>query len=840
MAFHPGEILVFDHGGHPLGVIRTWTTVLPRSHRIGATEDWKFLIPLYDNQGNVVYDAAMALLLTRDNIVYIADEQFGVPGWGGAISNVVEGNERVEVSMLGGASLLSKVDTTGPVKQTVGTSDTLAQHLISEANAKKGGNGDIQLGFVADGSTPVYGTITFDGDIYQGLTQIATETLAEWWCETILGPGGSSIGFTIHWDKLVTHHHESIVIHDGVGGQLKSGTQVQYSGLEMLNAIRLKGQPTHLSDFLTYPCIQSIVHDITPEVDFTVPPIPGARYSEDLSLSVNFGLSDDAQRKIAWDIQQLYLDYYRTYLYAHHTMEGKPFLDGYDWSGPDGTNDSKLTERFFRSFSYLASFGAPTVVTAPSEAVTIVGGVPTTDPVLTTAGSVSEWVPDTTIALPGIVITGMATDVNTNLRWVADAATGNLLTLQPDNLTTSIWGLVAVAGETLLSVAQSATDAQHVIVLVSVGSAKYVRIYNVDTLALVSQYQLPSGLNALDIAAVGTSLYVVGSGDSNIHTIDALTGAAIALIPAGLVPSAISTSGGMLYVAATTGAVRILFPNGSSAGSLSIPSGVTGLFADPTGGHVYTILPNGTAASYHAFVAVGSSTGPTANLSAGAPGFDLVQGGQYIHIVMTDDEALLPKGLYFMVYTVASWTPVVTIGAIGSPDTTQLVWTIDPAGQVVGHVNASGMVLAPPNIVILGEEGRVCDWDPKRDGYGELKDQWFRTNHGRLIDHGPGWYIKPWDIPDSKFEPPPKPGWPEGQAAAAAYLAKKNREASIQSIVVTNADGLWGSIQLGGIYTLNVTKQGPRPGGISLAIRVIAFSPHEFDGTLELVSEVFT
>ena len=107
-----------------------------------------------------------------------------------------------------------------------------------------------------------------------------------------------------------------------------------------------------------------------------------------------------------------------------------------------------------------------------------------------------------------------------------------------------------------------------------------------------------------------------------------------------------------------------------------------------------------------------------------------------------------------------------------------------------------------------------------------------------VISTGPGWYPQQWDVPDRAFEPPPKPYWPEGLAYAQDYLNFKNRKFTAQQIVVTNVGGLWGQLVRGGVYTLNVTKQGPQPGGISLPIRVLKFSPNDLTGECEMIAEV--
>lgn len=927
MTFNPGQMLVFDKTGARIGQLINWSITAPRTYRLSDVEDMGFVVPLANQAGVSYLDATVEALLARDNLVFIEDELATIPGWGGEIDEASFHDERCDVKVNGGIGLLIAVQTEEVIKQSAGMASNVAARLIAAANAKKGAHGDLNIGFVVDGDAPLYGTYEFDGDVFQGLRSLANDTLCEFWVEAILGPGATSLGFTVHWDHRRQVDHSAIIFKDGVGGNLKAGSQFIYSGREVLNRIRLRGTPTHLADFLNYDCIGAIVKDVTPEVDWEVPGAANQRRREALDLTVNFGLSDDAQKAIATTgytdpvtgehvpgIEEVYLGYYKTFLYAYHNRQGKPYLEGYDWSGPDGTNDKALIERYFRTWNKLGHTPSTTIITTDSD-----GGLP--------SATIEDWafVNTSTTTTPVIAV---ALDYGHGSVWYV-LTTANLL---------ERWDLVFGAqeaddvpwspvpgGATALSIATSPASPDSLWVLATLGGTPIIAEYSIDGQTLVLQYNLPvSSPTDIAVDAVSGLLYVGSSADGNIHVVDLNSGSAISPDPtfaSGFADvEGISISGGVIYIANAAGDIRMLFlPAGTFAGSFATgaPLGVGGnaLLVDPANHRIW-LTHGGNIDQYDAYVAVGTLGG--AGSLTGAPGFDEVHRGTYVHVVMTSDGAKSPstkwsphgselytvvagdtlgkiaqraygvfslwrtiykvpsnraligpnpahlvpgialtipaRGVnapatpatnrYYIQFTRGHWQQDTIPGPIGQPDQIQRSWFLDDDTPVTGYNHASvgggpGIVIDDPAIVIEGEEGRVCDWNPTLDGYGVLLDeQLYKTKSGRILRAGQGWYPHDWDVPDRAFEPPPRPAWPEGELYAADFLAHKNREVTVQQLIVDNLDGLWGNIELGGIYTVQATKQGVRPGGIALQVRVLAFSPNEFSGELELIAEV--
>lgn len=926
MTFNAGQMLVFDHTGARLGSLINWSVTAPRTYRLSDVEDWGFTIPLKAGNPPVDYlDASVAALLATDNLVYIEDELATIPGWGGEIADNDFHDERCDVKVLGGIGLLIAVQTEEVIRQNAGMASNVAARLIAAANAKKGAHGDLNLQFVVDGDAPLYGTYEFDGDVFQGLRTLASDTLCEFWVEAVLGPGAATLGFTVHWDHRRTIDHTAVVIKDGVGGNLKAGSHFLYSGQEVLNRIRLRGQPTHLGDFLNYDCIKAVVRDVTPEVIWEVPGAANQRLREELGLTVNFGLSDDAQRGIATTgytdpvtgvhvagLEEVYLGYYKSFLYAYHNRQGKPFLDGFDWSGPDGTNDRSLIERYFRTWNKLGHTPSTVVITTDSD-----NGLP--------GATIEDW-SFISLVFDGSGAIAAAIDYgNQALHWILKASgTVSHVDLINDAVTTDADFVAVPSGATALSMATDAASADSLWVLGTLGGTPFIAEWSLDGEALVAQYNI--GITSpTDIAVDANNglLYVSSSADGNIHVLDLNSGSPLSPDPTFASGHAdvegISISGGVIYVANGAGVIRMLFlPSGAFAGTFTtgftLGVGGNALLVDPNNHRVW-LTTGGSIAEYDAYVAVGVLPGATG--LTGAPGFDEIHRGTYVHVVMSSNGAESPstkwspkgselytirdgdtlfsiafraygngslwRGIYkipsnraiignnpshlpigaaitipsigqnppatpatnryYIQYSRGHWQQDTIPGPIGQPDQLQRSWVLDDQTPFTGYSHASvaggpGIIIDDPAIVIEGEEGRVCDWNPTLDGYGMLRDdQVYKTKTGRIIHAGPGWYPHDWDVPARVFEPPAKPAWPEGKLYAADYLTHRNRQVTVQQIVITNLDGLWGEVELGGLYTYQSTEQGPRPGGISLVIRCLGFGPNELTGELEMIAE---
>jgi hypothetical protein len=310
-------------------------------------------------------------LLRRDNLVYIGFSQPGMRGWGGYIDDVTYRGGNAQVSCLGTAGLLGGLSTT-LIEQDEGEAKTAARRLVEAANAKQSAHGDLLVGFLADATRPLYGRFSYEGDVLKGLQSLADRSVSEFWMESWVGPDGR-FSTRLRWGAIyeldktaVTLPSGSVLaLRDGVGGNLTPDTEVSFSGAERVNRARLVGAQTNIGEYLDYPSVMGLFSDIVPEAALTIPEpeMPGARRREALDLSVDWGLSITAQKGLAQTAQNTYIDYYKRFLYAYHARFGMPFLEGFDWAGPEPDQFAKLSGRHFRTFPAFARIGQRDIVT---------------------------------------------------------------------------------------------------------------------------------------------------------------------------------------------------------------------------------------------------------------------------------------------------------------------------------------------------------------------------------------------------------------------------------------------------------------------------------------------
>jgi hypothetical protein len=155
--------------------------------------------------------------------------------------------------------------------------------------------------------------------------------------------------------------------------------------------------------------------------------------------------------------------------------------------------------------------------------------------------------------------------------------------------------------------------------------------------------------------------------------------------------------------------------------------------------------------------------------------------------------------------------------------------------QKVAFIKTNKVRYTTAEQVVQGEESRVDDWDPKRDGYGYFGTAVYKTGRGHTAPFKKGWFFKDWDVPDSAFEVDP-PEWTDGLAYLQAYLARQNKEKTVQVLRVAKRGGLWKKIVLGGKYTVQHHAAGTarRFRGV---FRVLAYTPDERQGVMEIIGE---
>jgi hypothetical protein len=581
-------------------------------------------------------------MLVRDNLVLVQN-MLRMRPWAGAIDTVEYGDEAVAVRCVGGLSLFKALETE-LIEQTGGDAAGVARRLVRSAQAKQGAHGDLVVGFVADGAKPVYGKISVEGDILAGLQQVARDTLSELWIDSSIQPNGR-LKMDLHWNGTIEVDHRSIVIRDGPGGNLVPGARVSFSGADRVNYARLVGAPTQMAQYLDYQSAAAVIEDITPwtAVSLSETELPGARRREAMNFSVPWGLSEDAQKALAKQIQEVYLDFYRSFLFAYHERWGAPFLEGYDWSGPTPEDAKRFVDGSWRTINQLAYIGHRTVIT-------------NVNPNTGTSARIDDWKLRVQIGLGNVV--GIATDFGTHFdKLVADfdgwVASLKSRTIEDPDAVIAIGRRFSVTqpGESLRGIATDAAEPSSVWVLVVEAGRITVRKHDRDSLDPLVQWSRNDMPMANDLAVdAKRGLLFIGGNDGvgNVSVLDINSGVVLRAFPSGFDGiSGISVAGGIVYVAHSNGDIRMLFEeDGMFAGHFETGlAGTVGLYVSPEDAQVWVPVRGGVTGVYHAAisVAVADGPGPVTN----SPGFPEISAGQYLHLVMADNRdfgAALPNG----------------------------------------------------------------------------------------------------------------------------------------------------------------------------------------------------
>jgi hypothetical protein len=534
-------------------------------------------------------------------------------------------------------------------------------------------------------------------------------------------------------------------------------------------------------------------------------------------------------------LQDKYLTYYKQFLYAYHTVRGRPYLDGYEWSGPDGSNDKKLTERFYRTYQKLGYIGERTVITgADGTNDDEDEGIDLPD------AKIETWAYKQTLVIPENAV-GVGVNFVEPGETLIASSDGNVYNLEADRTTIAVWQNVTSGGETLQGIATDPAQPQTIWTLHTTASDARIKSWDYDTGTKITEFVITGGnqINDISVNVSEGELYCVANdGVGNVQVRDInngveLTGSGGSFASGFTGPVGCSFNGGLVYVIASSGRVRMLFASdGNFAATFESGVAANGIMADASRGEIWIIQTNGDIRVYKAHVAIDVTPAP--DVINGYPGFDSIVAGQFVHIVAVGDTAFAGKNnKCVIVYSPGKYETEVVISDIGEPNRFERTWVT--GDQRVAFMDFTKVRTTVSEQVIQGEESRVCDWKPREDGTGAYRDRWFKTKRGSIHHGYTNWWPKEWNVPDSDFLMTP-PEWTEGISYLQEYLVKNNKERTIQTLRCANINNVWREIVLGGLYTVQMTQQGG-PSGLSGTLRVLAYEPDELNGVMTISGE---
>lgn len=585
--------------------------------------------------------AEVSMLLTEDNLIYVQNNTPMDP-WAGVIDDVNYTNGTVTVRAAGALALCEKLDA--DIEQDEGKAADIAERLIDAAVAQQSAHGDLMLGFVRDDPGPDNpGLYTFSGEIVSGLTQLADDTLSEFYFLPRIKANGH-LAIDLHWGSERRIDHRDIVIHDGPGGQIVPGISIDFNGADRINYAKLTGRATNLGLYVNYPSIRSVIVDITPQTSLSVPEseMVGARRRVAGDFTVNWGYPVALEQQMAAAIEAAYIGYYKRFLYAFHSRFGQPFLDGYDWSGPDSNNERRLIASMMRTKSFMGLIGERGIVhqldaNADMDASIEDWRLLDTYPTGSTRGASRNWRnPKHMLLLDNA---GVLYDFH-----IGGSSTSPVLV--SDRLFRAV-----EASETPRGVSTDPSAPEFVWVLTSSPAQAIVRKYDIDALTLLSEWAV--GDPDYDDLAVDAHRGLVWLGHSTTGAIvpfgitdgtEANTSLGAAQPYSRFTSSqptvrgiALAASGTIIYVIHRDGEVVIFYTkDGGRAGAKQTEVvGATGLYVSVPDARIWVMDNHRDIRVYRAATALATIDGP--DPADGAPGFQDLVTGQFVKVVMSDN-----------------------------------------------------------------------------------------------------------------------------------------------------------------------------------------------------------
>lgn len=581
-------------------------------------------------------------MLERDNLVFMQSESTEIPAWAGEIDEVNFDERGAQVRLVGTMNLMTSIPTLN-IEQNAGVASTIAFRLVESANTWKGAHGDMRIGLTIDDTNANYGLYEYEGDILRGLQTLMQRTISEAYMESSIVPDTGYLSTRLHWGAEYGFA-TGLTLKDGVGANLAPGTAINFTGAQKVNYGRLLGTETNIKEYLDYPAVLNVTEDIVPETSAVIPEakMPGARRRAALDLSVDWGLTKERQEKLAREAQDLYLGYYKDFLFAYHSRFGMPFLPGFEWTGPDSDQFKSMSGRNYRTTAVLAS--------------------------LTNREIVTDWDPDAEadVELDGWYhiedinisngIRGIAYDhTETTYRYIgrADGSLATLRAVEPFDISPPVIGsLLRYSGENLWAIATDGLEPGTVWAMTRSADRTYIRRWDVDAATFVREWYVQrTDIRDIAVNVERGHLYASHDGDGIISQYDLNNGVELATFTTGLSEGrGISVSGDFGYVIGPDGAIEIYHLKDltfAAGHATSNPDGRTpsSLFVDPRNAQVWIVFNSPEDAGntpqvslYSAAIAVDESDG--GGPVDGVPGFDQISAGAFVRIVMADTRDL--------------------------------------------------------------------------------------------------------------------------------------------------------------------------------------------------------
>jgi hypothetical protein len=328
-AFLPAA-LVYDKGGHLLGSLHNMTVTSPPSREIGSVGSGSAKVPADDLSASLLWDDRIVVLQTSD----------GEEPWAGAatVQTTEEGDK--EASLEDALSLLAggpNVEMKSEVSDGTPASE-MYRRAIALHNTRAAADGEVTWDVDASGTHTFHGDIDFkDGDVLALINHIAERSDTEFRFG-VRQAGSLFVPVLVGRDRLSAPSAPTLkdqadpTVFDPAANIINGSIRYVRDPTPIVHEIKLTGATTQLEDCLP-DYAKWAVHNVTPEVTVRVDPGQHRRRAR-LDVSVEWGLSHSVIAELCAATLDAVWDLYYSFLRAIHDIEGRPYHDGYVFTGP--------------------------------------------------------------------------------------------------------------------------------------------------------------------------------------------------------------------------------------------------------------------------------------------------------------------------------------------------------------------------------------------------------------------------------------------------------------------------------------------------------------------------
>ena len=332
-----GAMTYTSHGARPK-TISTWQGV--NASQISA------IVPrLVQSAGGTFVANPDLALIAEDRIIAVGNS-LGLDPWVGSIDTVewTDGAAILTVQDLYGQLAEALIRDTAAIKTRTGSlARSLASIVMGRANAWLGADGQVQWEFDGTGSLTFFGDDSLSGDALSVLAKIAQQSFAEFvWNVRILS---DRIVPILTWRDAFSAG-AGVALADGAAGNVRANPAYSTSVAQMVNAVRLVGSVTRIESLVPPGAKALPVQEQIPVAEVWLP-TGNYRRRTNLSLSapvtlnvtVPFSFPDEEQQIAADEAAARMRELFKTFVRAIHDQYGRPWHDGWAWSGPAPEND---------------------------------------------------------------------------------------------------------------------------------------------------------------------------------------------------------------------------------------------------------------------------------------------------------------------------------------------------------------------------------------------------------------------------------------------------------------------------------------------------------------------